>query len=119
MADTPCVNHQVQAVVEKVTKTLNGHVAISLERLFVLLGVPAILGIAGWVLVSVISLQSLTPRVSLLEEGFLLLSADRISNPRHSSRDDANVMSEHLMVMNRRLDEIMRRLSQLEERDPE
>lgn len=114
MSETRRTNHKTAAVVEKIAKTLNGHTAISLERLFVLFGVPSILGIAGWVLVAVISLQSLGPRVSLLEEGFLLLNADRIANPRHSSRDDANIMSEHLEVMNRRLDEIQRRLQKLE-----
>lgn len=116
MPDTPRANHKAKTVVEKVTKTLNGPAVTSLERLFVILGVPAILGIAGWVLIAVINLQSLGPRVDLLEEGFLLLNRDRIHNPRHSSRDDAAAMARHMEVMDRRLAEIQRRLERLEER---
>ena len=94
--------------VEKVRKTINGETAGFLERLFVLLFVPAILGIAGWVLISVSNIQAFGPRLDLLEEGFMLLNKDRIDNPRHSARDDAAAMERHEREIDRRLREIQR-----------
>ena len=105
----------VKPPLERVRQTLNGATAIWLERLFVLVGVPSILGIAGWVLIAVINLQSLAPRIDILEEGYLLLSADRIEHPRHSSRDDAVAMAEHQKIIDARLLKIHRRLERMEQ----
>ncbi len=102
----------------KASEVLNGKTFISFERVFMALGIALIIGLETWNVSATLSTKTdMAALKSTIETDVRVLNHDRVTNPRHSARDDASARAADKADITRHLDSFHERLER-HERSP-